>query len=296
MGRHADACSPLPHTRVGPQRFGHDDASDEAVSGDDLNLAAAPGAVAVSGPTDAVTAGVDAGEDDADAPPQATLGAWADGSVRRPAASCVCGVSDETATPPPVAPRLAQTLGLSAQRVQLTKASLFAAPVPVPTFAAVPVAAAPAPGAVRTLGPAPSLVTLLPPAQAVAAMQVRRRVGMSTTTRPPPLASSAVYRDGSAGYIADVGLALGRSCRVGWGPGDVLVHPSSTGPVGSITLATLVPYAIVCLRSPVCLDESQAGGATWPDLQRLSCPLLGVRAGSPLGSDGAVSDRVVQSD
>lgn len=40
--------------------------------------------------------------------------------------------------------------------------------------------------------------------------------------------------NGMEGYVIDAGLALGRSFRVGWGPGGTLVHlgslcgPSST--------------------------------------------------------------------
>ena len=34
--------------------------------------------------------------------------------------------------------------------------------------------------------------------------------------------------------LVDAGLALGRSFRVGWGPGGVLVHPGSlVGPSGT---------------------------------------------------------------
>ena len=142
-----------------------------------------------------------------------------------------------TVPTPIAAPRLAQSLGLAPQQVQLTKASLFAPPavdstrptlLPPKAPAASAIAAAePRFGALygeETSSAMPMAVTPLAP-----------KIALPT---PPTLAASSVFGKDAAGHVVDAGLMFGRSFRVGWGPGDRLVFAS----FGTVTAARVVPF------------------------------------------------------
>jgi len=140
------------------------------------------------------------------------------------------------------APRLAQSLGLSANNIQLRKLATapldFAedeTPGALPGGRAAPRAptsdwAATAPVPAKT-AVAPGLELPAPARHAPPAAVVSARLPTPVDVRRTPTEASAIFQPEQqrTAAVADAGLMFGRSFRVCWGPGDTLVTVGAPG-------------------------------------------------------------------
>ena len=101
-------------------------------------------------------------------------------------------------------------------------------------------------GVARPLAP-----PALPPPRSASPLRQRGVAAAAALALPPPSPEPA---GGEARLIVDAGAVLGRSFRVGWGPGGVLAAP---GPGGTITLR----------RLPLCAPLLPPSGGALPPLQ-----------------------------